>query len=260
MAYENILVESEGPCRVITLNRPKANALSLELVLELRAAVREAEEDAAIRVILVTGGEGRFFAAGADIPTIAGSLDDPMKEGGLLAEGAKMTDTIAECDKPVVAAVNGMALGGGCELCLACHLRIASSNAAFGQPEINLGIIPGWGGTQRLPHLVGNARASDWLLTGRTVSAEEALQAGLVTQVVAPEDLMPAARKLANVLAAKPPVAVRETLFALRERVLYPDRGAALEQAGFEKAARTADAKEGVAAFLEKREAKFTGQ
>lgn len=260
MAYENILVESEGPVRIITLNRPKANALSLGLVQELRAAVLEAEADPAIRVTLITGGEGRFFAAGADIPTISGSLDDPMQEGGLLAEGVKTMNTIAECGKPVVAVVNGMALGGGCELCLACHLRIASSNAVFGQPEINLGIIPGWGGTHRLPHLVGDARARDWLMTARNVGAEEALQAGLVSQVVPPEELLPAAKKLAAVLAAKPPAAMRETLAVLRERMLHPDRGAALEKAGFEAAARSNDAREGVAAFLEKREPKFTGE
>ncbi len=260
MAYENILVATEQPCCIITLNRPKANALSLDLVRELRAAVAEAEADAAIRVILITGGEGRFFAAGADIPTIANTLDDPMVEGGLLAEGVKTMDAIAECAKPVVAVVNGIALGGGCELCLACHMRIASSSAMFGQPEINLGIIPGWGGTHRLPHLISDARARDWLMTGRNVSAEEALAAGLVSQVVAPEELMPAAKKLAAVLASKPAVAMRETLFVLRERMLHPDRGAALEKAGFEMAGRSQDAKEGVAAFLEKREPEFKGE
>lgn len=260
MGYENILVEQADQCVVITLNRPKANALSLDLMKELRDAVTAAEADPAVRVILITGGKGRFFAAGADIPTIAASLDDPMAEGRLLAEGLKTINAIDACSKPVVAAVNGMALGGGCELCLACHIRIASTEAVFGQPEINLGIIPGWGGTHRLPQLIGDARAREWLMTARNISADEALQAGLVCQVVAPEELMNAARKLAAILAAKPPVAMRETLRVLRQRALRPELGQELERAGFEAAARSKDAAEGVTAFLEKRKPDFTGE
>ncbi len=259
MAYENLLVESCDQYTIITLNRPKANALSLGLVKELREAVQEAEANPVVRVILITGGTGKFFAAGADIPTIGGSLDDPMAEGRLLAEGLKTMNTLAACEKPVVAVVNGIALGGGCELCLACHMRIASNQAVFGQPEINLGIIPGWGGMHRLPRLIGDSRAHDWLMTARTISAEEALHAGLVCQVVAPEELLDAAKKLAATLAAKPPLAMRETLRVLRERALHPDQGPALEKAGFEIAATSRDAKEGITAFLEKRPATFTG-
>ncbi len=260
MGYENILVDKAEQCVVITLNRPKANALSLELMKELREAVAKAEADPDVRVVLITGGTGRFFAAGADIPTICASLDDPMAEGRLLAEGLKTINAIDACTKPVVAVVNGMALGGGCELCLACHIRIASREAVFGQPEINLGIIPGWGGTHRLPQLIGESRAREWLMTARNISADEALQAGLVCQVVAPEELMEAARKLAATLAAKPPVAMRETLRILRQRALRPELGQELERAGFEAAARSKDAAEGVAAFLEKRKPKFTGE
>lgn len=260
MAYENILVEPAEQYTLITLNRPKANALSIGLLHELRQAVQEAETDPAVRVILITGGSGRFFAAGADIPTIHGQLDDPMAEGRLLAEGLITMNVIAGCNKPVVAVVNGMAFGGGCELCLACHLRIASTQAVFGQPEINLGIIPGWGGMHRLPRLIGDARAHDWLMTARNIGAEEALQAGLVTEVTPPEELLNTARKLAGVLAAKPPIAMRETLRVLRERALHPDQGAALEKAGFEIAARSLDAKEGVAAFVEKRQPNFRGE
>ena len=260
MAYQNILVQREDQYVLITLNRPKANALSLDLVKELRQAVEEADQDREVRVILISGGEGRFFAAGADIPTIAGTLDNPMAEGRLLAEGVKTMNRIEVCSKPVVAVVNGMALGGGCELCLACHLRIASTQAVFGQPEINLGIIPGWGGMHRLPLLIGEARARDLLMTARNLSADEALQAGLVTQVVAPEQLLDAAKQLAAVLAGKPAVAMRETLRVLRERALHPDQGQALERSGFEAAARSHDAAEGVQAFLEKRKPNFTGE
>ncbi len=260
MAYENLIVEAAEQYVLITLNRPKANALSIDLLRELRQAVQEAEANPALRVIIITGGAGRFFAAGADIPTIHGQLDNPMAEGRLLAEGLKTMNVIADCTKPVVAAVNGMALGGGCELTLACHLRIASSQAVFGQPEINLGIIPGWGGMHRLPRLIGDARAHDWLMTARNIAAEEALQAGLVSAVTAPEDLLEAAKKLAATLAAKPAAAMRETLRVLRERALHPDQGAALEKAGFEAAARSKDAAEGIAAFLEKRPPQFTGE
>ncbi len=260
MSYENILVAQEGPCTVITLNRPKANALSTDLVKELRQAVTRADEDPAVRVILITGGEGRFFAAGADIPSIAGSLDDPLAEGKLLAEGLKTMDRVEASSTPVVAVVNGMALGGGCELCLACHIRIAADTAVFGQPEINLGIIPGWGGTHRLPMLIGDARARDLLLTGRNITAEEALAAGLVSQVVPAAELKDTAMKLAGVLASKPAVAMRETLQIVRERALDPDRGHALEKAGFQAAAKSKDASEGIAAFMEKRKPNFTGE
>jgi enoyl-CoA hydratase/carnithine racemase len=260
MGYQNLFIEHAEQYVLITLNRPKANALSLDLVQELRDAVQAAEADEAVGAILIYGGEGRFFAAGADIPTIQSQLDAPMAEGHLLAEGIKTTDAIANCAKPVIAVVNGMALGGGCELCLACHLRIASSNAAFGQPEINLGIIPGWGGTHRLPRLIGDARAHDWMMTARMVTAEEALRAGLVCKVLAPELLLDGAKELAKALAAKPRAAMRALLGALRERALHPERGAALEKAGFEAAAASPDAAEGVAAFLEKRAPNFTGK
>ncbi|HNT87540.1 MAG TPA: enoyl-CoA hydratase-related protein, partial [Candidatus Hydrogenedentes bacterium] len=190
---------------------------------------------------------------------IAGSLDNPMAEGGLLAEGLKMVNTIEACNKPVVAVINGVALGGGCELALACHLRIAAETASFGQPEINLGIIPGWGGTHRLPQTIGDGRARDWLMTGRTVTAREALEAGLVSRVVPAEQLRQAAQELADALKGKPVVAMQQTLMILRGRALRPDRGQDLEGAGFEIAAHSRDAAEGLAAFLEKRAPNFTG-
>jgi len=260
MSYEYLLVSQEDKVLTITLNRPKANALSLELMQELGQAVSEARDDAGVRVILITGGEGKFFAAGADIPTLQATRQDPMAAGGLLAEGLKTIDLIEQCPKPVVAVVNGFALGGGCEVCLACHLRIASELAMFGQPEINLGIIPGWGGMHRLPVIIGDGKAREWLLTGRNVSAQEAYAAGLVSMVVPHENLQNAARELAGVLAGKAPVAIAETLRILRERVGAPGEGAALERAGFEVCAKSDDAGEGIAAFLEKRSPAFTGK
>lgn len=260
MSYENLIVNTEEQTTTITLNRPKANALSLGLMAELKTAVEAAEADDAVRVILITGGEGRFFAAGADIPSLQASREAPLAEGSLLAEGLKTIATIEQCSKPVVAVVNGMALGGGCEVCLACDLRIAADTAIFGQPEINLGIIPGWGGMHRLPKLIGNARATDWLLTGRNVTADEALEAGLVCRVVPAAELMGAARELAATLASKPAVATAETLRILHEHALDPSRGVALEAEGFTRAAASADAAEGISAFVEKRQAKFTGK
>jgi len=260
MSYENLIVADEGAIRVVTLNRPKANALSLELMTELGQALAAAEADRNVRVILITGGEGKFFAAGADIPTLAATRENPLVEGGLLQVGLQTINAIEACSKPVVAVVNGIALGGGCEICLACHVRIAADSAMFGQPEINLGIIPGWGGTHRLPQLVGESRAREWLLTGRNISAQEALAAGLVCKLVPQPELMQAAKELATVLAGKPAVATAETLRILRERMLHPERGMALEAESFTRAARSKDAGEGISAFLEKRVANFTGE
>ncbi|MBI4559196.1 MAG: enoyl-CoA hydratase/isomerase family protein [Candidatus Hydrogenedentes bacterium] len=260
MAYQNIIVEEAENWAWITLNRPKANALSLELMLELGAALGEWRDHRAVRCVLITGGGDRFFSAGADVPTIQKTLGNPITGGSLLEAGVKTVNAIEAYPKPVIAVVNGMAFGGGCELTLACHLRIAADTAQFGQPEINLGIIPGWGGTHRLPRLIGESRAMEWLLTGRTFSAQEALQAGLVCKVVPKEALKSAASELAKVIAGKPVAATHATLEVIRERALYPERGIELEATAFAKVAATKDAAEGVAAFLEKRPAKFTGE
>lgn len=260
MSFEFLLTGQEGSVRIITLNRPKANALSQALMAELLAAVNDAVADAATRAIIITGGEGKFFAAGADIPSLQNTLSDPLVSGGMLAEGLKTIQAIEESPKPIIAAVNGIALGGGCEICLACHLRIAASTALFGQPEINLGIIPGWGGMHRLPQLIGEARAKEWLLTGRQVTADEACAAGLVCRLVPAEELRAAALELAGVVASKPAAAVAATLSVLRERAKFPERGAELEAEGFTRAAASKDAAEGIAAFLEKRAPNFTGE
>ncbi len=259
MAYEYILTDKSDGCGTITLNRPKANALSLELVSEIGCAVQGYIEDAEVRCILITGGEGKFFSGGADIPSLGSSLAAPFAEGMPLPAGLKTVDIIETSPKPVIAAVNGIAVGGGCELTLACHFRLAADTALFGQPEINLGIVPGWGGCHRLPRLIGDARALDWMLTGRMVSAQEAFEAGLVVKVVPLSELSKAARDLAGVLASKPAVATRAILRAVRERAFQPECGKALEAEAFAEAAASRDAREGIAAFLEKRPPNFTG-
>ncbi|HOZ47003.1 MAG TPA: enoyl-CoA hydratase/isomerase family protein [Candidatus Hydrogenedentes bacterium] len=259
MSYDNVLVNKGEAYGVITLNRPKANALSLGLVLDIRAALEELEQDASVRCVLITG-SGRFFSAGADVPTIQSMLADPFVEGGLLSEGVKTMNAVEACTKPVVAVVNGMALGGGCELTLACDLRIAADSAVFGQPEIKLGIIPGWGGTFRLPRLIGQARATDLLLTGRTFTAPEALEMGFVSTVVPAEQLMDTAKALAADLAKLPASAVRATLSALSARAYDTSQGVAVEGDAFLAVSKSPDALEGITAFLEKREPRFSHQ
>ncbi|MCP4644989.1 MAG: hypothetical protein GY851_31395 [bacterium] len=244
---------------VVTIDRPKANALSLELVSEITDVIALLGADESVRAIVITGAGERFFSGGADIPTLRESLKEPFAEGGLLAAGLIMVDAIEACTKPVVAAVNGNAVGGGCELILACHFRICADTAQFGQPEINLGIIPGWGGCHRLPRLIGEARALDWLATGRMVSSQEAFEAGLVCKVTPFADVLNAAKELASLLASRPPVAMRAILRTVRERALYPDRGRTLEAEGFAEAGASEDATEGVTAFIEKRSPRFRG-
>lgn len=259
MSYQFLMIERQNANFWITLNRPKANALSRELLVEIHNAIEEAEKDPNIRVVIITGGEGKFFAAGADIPTIAQDLDDPMGEGKMLAQGIKTMNRIEACTKPVIAGVNGFALGGGCELALACHIRIASTTATFGQPEINLGIIPGWGGTFRLPRVIGEGRAMDLMLTGRSISADEALHYGLVSKVVPPDELKSALQELADLLASKPPVALRELIRLQQKRIADPAHASDYERSAFEQCAKTCDAREGVEAFLNKRTPQFKG-
>ena len=260
MAWEHLAVEPIDTYAVITLNRPKANAMSVGLVTEIRQAVQELDADPSVRCILITGAGNRFFSAGADIAELQATLSDAFAEGGLLTEGLKMVAAVENSGTPVVGVVNGTAVGGGCELLLACHFRIASETAKFGQPEINLGIIPGWGGCHRLPRLIGESRALDWLATGRLVSAEEALQAGFLCKMAQPDQLMQVAGDFASRLASRAPVALRAILRCVRERGLHPERGTALEAEGFAETAATRDAAEGVAAFVEKRKPNFIGE
>ncbi len=259
MVYQFLLTEKVKSSFWITLNRPKVNALSRELLVEIYNAIEEAKKDSEVKVIIITGGEGRFFAAGADIPSIAQDLDDPMGEGKMLAQGIKTMTCIEACTKPIIAGINGFALGGGCELSLACHIRIASVNASFGQPEVNLGIIPGWGGTFRLPRIIGEGRAMDLLLTGRNISAEEALHFGLVTKVVLHEELKKSLQELADLLASKPPVAIRELIQLQQKRITEPINAPDYEKLAFQQCAKTSDAREGIDAFLNKRPPQFKG-
>lgn len=260
MAFAFLNLDRADKVAVITLNRPKANAFSLELMTELHDAVLELREDVTVGAVVITGGGGRFFSGGADVPSLRESLGKPPEEDSLLTTGLRTMDLIESSPKPVIAAINGTAVGGGCELVLACHLRIAADSAQIGLPEVTLGIIPGWGGTHRLPRLVSEAVAFEWMLTGRLVSAQEALAAGLLNQVVPQDALLPAATDLAATLASRPPLAVRAILRTVRGRAIDPARGYALEQEGFAEVSRSRDALEGVTAFLEKRPANFVGE
>jgi enoyl-CoA hydratase len=257
MSYENILVEKSGALGVVTLNRPQQlNALSSGLVKEAALALEELDQDEAIRVIIVTGGE-KVFAAGADIKEMAdaGPFDERIQ--GRLA----YRDRINKISKPMIAAVSGYALGGGCELALSCDIIIASETARFGQPEINLGTIPGSGGTQRLTRLVGKYRAMEMVLAGDFIEADEARRLGLVNRIVPVESLMDEAKTLALKIAAKPPLAVKfakESITKALNTTL--DEGLEFERKSFYLLFSSDDRREGMKAFLEKRKPEFKGK
>jgi enoyl-CoA hydratase len=254
VALVEVTVE-DGIARV-TLNRPDAlNSLSIALLAELDAAATRIEREPAIRAAIVTGA-GRAFAAGADIEEIA-RLDRDSGQA-FARRGQAVFSHLENLEKPVVAAVNGFALGGGCELALACHVRIASSKAKFGQPEVKLGILPGFGGTQRLPRLVGRGKATELVLHGGHVSAEEALRIGLVNEVVEPDELLPRAAKWLAECFANGPRALGASLRAIRDGLDRPLAAALeLEAQIFGELCGTPEMKEGTAAFLGKRTPKF---
>jgi enoyl-CoA hydratase len=247
--------EREGPVAVVTVDRPDAlNALDLPTLTLLRDTLRELAGDDAVRVVILTGAGERAFVAGADIKYMSGlDVDDAKAWGGLGHEAARLLETMP---KPTIAAVNGFALGGGCELALACDIRFGSSSARFGQPEVNLGIIPGWGGTQRLARVCGLGVAKDLIFTGRIVDADEALRVGLVSAVYDP--VLERARETANLLASKSRVSLR-LMKELANRSLGGDHSANLdaEADAFGELFATADAKEGLEAFVEKRDPSF---
>ncbi|OGO60192.1 MAG: enoyl-CoA hydratase [Chloroflexi bacterium RBG_19FT_COMBO_48_23] len=258
MAYENLIVEREENIGIITLNRPPANPINLGLLDDLEAALNEFEKDKAIRALIITGAGERSFSAGFDVKT--GGTPEGEKA---MTKGQVVFGQIEKYSKPVVAAINGFALGGGCELSMACHFRlIADSEKVFmGQPEINLGIIPGWGGTQRLPRLVGKTKALEMMLLATRVRADEALSIGLVTKVSKPEELMKDAKELAKALAKRAPIAVQVILDAVtRGLETTTDEGIKIELAGSQRVAKSKDAMEGIIAFIEKREPVFTGE
>ncbi len=244
----------------VTLNRPEKlnaiNALCKEELTRVLAAIRS---DPQVDAVIVTGAGEKAFAAGTDIAELSGLTPASGKEFSL--KGQTVFDLIQHLGKPVIAAVNGYALGGGCELAIACHLRLASENASFGQPEVKLGIIPGYGGTQRLPRLIGAARASEMILTGRSIDAREALSIGLVNAVVPLPRLLPDAEALARSILSNGQVAVRMALKAVNISMEIPlSEGLKVEASMFGECCATSDFGEGVKAFLEKRKPGFTGR
>jgi enoyl-CoA hydratase len=260
MAYDNIRYEVDGQVAMITIAREKAlNALNRHTLNEIQWALGDADGDERIRAVIVTGAGDKAFVAGADIAEMADL--SPVEAEAFAAVGHAVGATLEEMGKPVIAAVNGFALGGGCELALACDFIYASTKAKFGQPEVNLGVMCGFGGTQRLPRRVGVARAMELILTGDTIGAEEALRIGLVNKVVAPEALIAEARACAEKIAKKGPLAIRASRRAVRASEQMPlEAGNELEQRMFAMLFSTEDHTEGMRAFLEKRAAKFLGK
>jgi enoyl-CoA hydratase/carnithine racemase len=260
MAYETLLHEKRDGIAYVTVNRPaKLNALNRKVVEELGSCFRAIEADSEVRAVILTGAGEKSFVAGADISELAVLRPAEGKETS--RRGQRVLDLIQDLGKPVIAAVNGFALGGGCELALACTLRIASENARFGQPEVKLGIVPGYAGTQRLPRLIGKGRAMEIILTGEPVTAEEAYRIGLVNQVVPLRDLIGAAETLARKIMANAPLAVKFALEAVNHGLEITEaEGEFLEATLFGLCCTTADMKEGTQAFLEKRPPKFSGR
>ena len=260
MNYENLLVAIENKIALVTLNRPaKLNALNKNTLAELHAAFTDLENNEAVQVIILTGSGEKAFVAGADIAEFADF--SPQEGTQLAAEGhQKVFDHIENLKKPVIAAVNGFALGGGLELAMACHFRVASDNEKMGLPEVTLGLIPGYGGTQRLPQLVGKGRAMEMILTASMITAHEAKEYGLVNYVVPQAELIEFCQGLAQKIIKNAPVAISEAIGAVNSSFKKKKNGYATEINAFGRLFGTADFKEGTTAFLEKRKANFSGK
>jgi enoyl-CoA hydratase len=260
MNYDNIKISRDNAIGLVTINRPdKLNALNRKTIQELNAAFAEMQEDKSIRVVILTGAGEKAFVAGADIKELSELDEEQGKE--YVLEGQELTKMIENSAKPVIAAINGFALGGGTELALCCHIRIASKNARMGQPEVKLGLIPGFGGTQRLPRLAGKGAALELILSGEVIDADEAFRIGLVNRVVEPNELMPTCQKLAAAIISNAPVAVAKAIKAVIHGLdkTLPE-ALILESELFGECCRTQDSKEGTRAFLEKRKADFKGK
>lgn len=260
MAYEFILFETKAKTAIITVNRPEVlNALNWKTMNELQDALVKVKDDSRLGGVIITGSGEKAFVAGADITELA--TKDPVGAKEFSAASQEILHFIEHFPKPVVAAINGFCLGGGCELAMACHLRVASENARFGQPEVNLGIMPGNGGTQRLPRLVGKGRALELILTGNMIDAQEAYRIGLVNKVSALNDLISTAEEILNTIYTKGPVAVKLCLEAVNHGIeLTLDEGIQLESNLFGLCFSTEDMKEGTQAFIEKRKPDFKGK
>jgi enoyl-CoA hydratase len=260
MEFRNTLIEKSEGIATITINRPDAlNALNEETVRELLSHFKDAEEDQTIRVVIITGAGERAFCAGADLKMMKGA--GAVRGTELSRIGQHLGDYIEAMGKPVIAAINGYALGGGIELAMACDIRIASENAQLGQPEINVGLIPGWGGTQRLPRYVGKGIAKEMIFTGKRIDAKTAERMGLVNAVVPPDQLKTKVRELATELMGKPPIAIKLSKALINNSTeTHPYVGLWQEAEAFGIVASTEDFNEGVTAFLEKRKPQFKGK
>lgn len=260
LTLENVLYEKRGATAYVTVNRPKVlNALNQKTWADLRTAFEDARDDAAVRGVIVTGAGDKAFIAGADISELA-SLTAVEAEDST-RDGQAVLDLIENLGKPVIAAVNGFALGGGCETAMACTIRIASENAKFGQPEVRLGIIPGAGGTQRLPRLIGKGRALKLILSGEIINAEEAHRIGLVNEVVPSPDLIKRAEAILAQINSNAPLAVKFSLEAVNQGLeTSQSEGLLLEASLFAICAASEDKREGTSAFLEKRAPQFQGR
>ena len=260
MNYENILIASENNIATITINRPsKLNALNVNTIQELHEGFKSLDENPEIRAIIVTGSGEKAFVAGADISEFA---HFSVEEGEQLAQQGqeKLFDFIENLSTPVIAGINGFALGGGLELAMACHFRVASDNAKMGLPEVSLGVIPGYGGTQRLPQLVGKGRAMEMIMTAGMISAETAHQIGLVNHVVTQPELVDFCNGIAQKIIKNSPMAIAQAIIAVNANFKDGVNGFDTEIKGFGECFGTEDFKEGTTAFLEKRKAEFSGK
>ncbi len=260
MELKNVIYEKSEGIAIITINRPDAlNALNAETIDEILQCLEDIAKDDNVRAVILTGAGPKAFCAGADIKAMKGMTALDARK--LSQMGYKLCKAIENLEKPVIAAINGYALGGGLEVAMACDLRIASEKARMGQTEINIGLIPGWGGTQRLPRLVGKTLAKEMVFTGKMIDAQTAYQRGLVNKVVPPEQLMDAAKEIAKELASKAPVALKLSKMLINHGLETDlDTALVLEREAFGVVASTEDLQEGVSAFLEKRKPVFKGK